>query len=114
MRTWSDLKGPILETFCCLDPPREGFLCCQGCRSDFCALWQVEVILRAFPASAAAAAAEGEGTPETAASSGPLQEGLRHLLDAPKEALIEAERSFLTRSLALLQVTPSQTTPWVM
>ena len=68
----------------------------------------MEVILRAFPAAAAAAAAaaaEGEGTP-AGASAGPLQEGLRHLLDAPKEALIEAERSFLTRALALLQVLP--------
>ena len=68
-------------------------------------LWQVEVILRAFPTgAAAAAAARGEGTPPEEASAGPLQDGLRHLLDAPKEALIEAERSFLTRALALLQV----------
>jgi hypothetical protein len=43
-----------------------------------------------------------------------LQEGLRHLVAGPSEALIEAERDFLSRALRLLQAsTPALIRPCV-
>lgn len=37
---------------------------------------------------------------------------LRHLLDESKESLIEAERAFLSKALALLQARPYQRMMW--
>ena len=37
---------------------------------------------------------------------------LKHLLDESKESLIEAERAFLSKALALLQASPHQNVTW--
>ena len=62
---------------------------------------QVTQVLEAFRGSSSGEA--GTRRPEDAAQKQP-GEGLKHFLDASKEALLEAERDFLSKSLAFLQV----------
>ena len=107
LRQMPEAARPCMPTICAISHPGKALV------PALCLSMQVRDILNAlsgghsaYPAAPLRERQEQQDGNDTDGKS------LRHLLDESKESLIEAERAFLSKALALLQACPHQHLRW--